>query len=313
MIRIKLSVAILAAVFTISALGSSSAQAQQRHWFYNDYDRYDERAYYDDEDVSDEDDEYAIYAPLPRHIQRRIWRKRQKRLRQQRLRRWARQNRRINRATNRPERRRLYDAPQYGSNRNAPLPYAPSTRQAQPPQSPLKLAYVPYPRTKPYHLIPPALATKAQPGKKISLANKTKPGTFDERPTWNATPEKPVSKKAIKITTLPKITAPTPAKTEKPKTEKAKAKTPTARKPIRIKVVKSRKPAQPRHLPPLLATNQLSCDKAKTIVSDFGFSNVTPQTCTGTVYNFNAKRDGKPYSVKVSSLSGELKGVKQIK
>jgi hypothetical protein len=58
-------------------------------------------------------------------------------------------------------------------------------------------------------------------------------------------------------------------------------------------------------------TGTLSCGKASKIVSDYGFNEVTPTSCGGKVYAFQAKRDGKPFSIKVSSASGELTEVKK--
>jgi hypothetical protein len=55
----------------------------------------------------------------------------------------------------------------------------------------------------------------------------------------------------------------------------------------------------------------VSCDKATKIVSDYGFSKVKATSCTGKVYAFNAQRDGKPFTVKLSSASGELMEVKK--
>lgn len=63
---------------------------------------------------------------------------------------------------------------------------------------------------------------------------------------------------------------------------------------------------------PKIAKPALTCDKAKAIVADFGFTDIEPQTCKGKVYAFGAKRDGKSFSVKLSSTSGELTEVKRL-
>ena len=312
-----------AALALIAALGFGSlattpASAGQRHWFYQNYDRYDDRAYYDDEGYDDDEDEYVVYAPPPRRIRRERLRRK---LRQQAA--LRRQNR-----LRRQGRQRLDDARRNGQNgqyEHDDRYVAPRLRQTSrpAPQKRLRLSYVPLPRTKPYHLVPQVsvlkTATNPQTGRRITIDNGSKPSDFDQRPVWKANPaEKTVSKKDIEVAKLPKINAVKPKiNTVKNAFAPAatKPKTKTTFKPIRIKVVKTptaTKPRKPRK-PRKLTANQLSCDKAKTIVSDFGFSDITPRTCTGTVYDFNAKRDGKPYSVKVSSLSGELKGVKKIK
>ena len=69
----------------------------------------------------------------------------------------------------------------------------------------------------------------------------------------------------------------------------------------------SAKPAAPEK--PKAAA--VTCDKAQGIVSEFGFKDVKPASCTGKVYAFSAVRDGKNYSVKLDSGSGELTEVKK--
>lgn len=56
----------------------------------------------------------------------------------------------------------------------------------------------------------------------------------------------------------------------------------------------------------------LSCEKATSVVSGYGFSNVTPSSCKGKVYAFNAQRDGKSFAIKLDSASGELTDVKKL-
>ena len=63
-----------------------------------------------------------------------------------------------------------------------------------------------------------------------------------------------------------------------------------------------------------IATGSLkavSCEEAQRIVSDFGFSDVKPRTCAGKVYDIDATRDGKPYTIKLSAADGELTEVKK--
>lgn len=55
----------------------------------------------------------------------------------------------------------------------------------------------------------------------------------------------------------------------------------------------------------------ISCAKAGEIVSGYGFKSVEQVSCKGQVYAFNATRDGKPFTVKLSSASGELTEVKK--
>lgn len=330
---VKISAAILTAAIGFTALASTSVQAEPRHWFYNDYDRYDREAeYYDRYRRDDLDDEYydqgyqGQYAPAPRRAKRSKWEKREKRLRK-----WAKRlAKKAFREKRRKERRRaiatresLYDARnnEYQTPKRAVQPAYISPKRSSYSETrkkrDFKLAYVPLPRTKPYHLIP----NTDQNPISISLAPKTATdvgtNTYDERPRWKATQDDNIKlpvKKGIEVTALPEAIS----SKEKPTGKKIASKKISGKKPdfkpIRIEVVKKKNPSKkPRTFKPKLSANQLSCKKAESIVSEFGFSDITPRTCNGSVYDFNAKRDGKPYSVKVSSLSGELKGVKRIK
>ena len=56
----------------------------------------------------------------------------------------------------------------------------------------------------------------------------------------------------------------------------------------------------------------LSCDKAGSIVTGYGFSGVKAQSCKGKVYAFNATRDGKSFAIKLDAASGELTEVKKL-
>ncbi len=52
-----------------------------------------------------------------------------------------------------------------------------------------------------------------------------------------------------------------------------------------------------------------SCDKAKTIIGNYGFASITPTDCEGSELGFKAQRDGKSFSIKV--VDGELTEVKR--
>lgn len=56
----------------------------------------------------------------------------------------------------------------------------------------------------------------------------------------------------------------------------------------------------------------MSCEKASSVVTGYGFSSVTPSSCSGKVYAFNATRDGKSFAIKLDSGSGELTEVKKL-
>lgn len=55
----------------------------------------------------------------------------------------------------------------------------------------------------------------------------------------------------------------------------------------------------------------ISCAKAGQIVSGYGFKSVEQVSCSGQTYAFNATRDGKPFTIKLSAASGELTEVKK--
>jgi hypothetical protein len=56
----------------------------------------------------------------------------------------------------------------------------------------------------------------------------------------------------------------------------------------------------------------VSCAKGATIVSSFGFSNVTTKSCAGGTLVYGAERSGKNFEVNVSAASGELTAVKKL-
>jgi len=60
------------------------------------------------------------------------------------------------------------------------------------------------------------------------------------------------------------------------------------------------------------AASGLSCEKATSVVTGYGFSSVQPSSCSGKVYAFNAIRDGKSFAIKLDSASGELTEVKKL-
>ena len=64
--------------------------------------------------------------------------------------------------------------------------------------------------------------------------------------------------------------------------------------------------------PKSAATAGLSCDKAGSIITGYGFSSVKPDSCKGKVYAFNATRDGRSFAIKVDAASGELTEVKKL-
>ena len=60
------------------------------------------------------------------------------------------------------------------------------------------------------------------------------------------------------------------------------------------------------------ASGALTCAKAGSIVSSYGFTGVKSTVCTGKVYAFNGTRDGKTYAIKLNAASGELTEVRKV-
>jgi hypothetical protein len=127
------------------------------------------------------------------------------------------------------------------------------------------------------------------------IKRRVKPRTVYEdpydQPEYNYEP--PIKKKTKK---KPPVEAKTAPVKKKPSQEASVA-------PDAVPAAKPAKPSQ--------GAGKVSCDKAKAIVGGYGFSNVESKACDGSVYRFSAKRDGKAFDVKVSSLSGELTEVKR--
>lgn len=63
---------------------------------------------------------------------------------------------------------------------------------------------------------------------------------------------------------------------------------------------------------PKPASAGLSCEKAASVISGYGFSEVAPSSCAGKVYAFNAKRGEKSFAIKLDPSSGELTEVKKL-
>jgi hypothetical protein len=93
-----------------------------------------------------------------------------------------------------------------------------------------------------------------------------------------------------------------------PRKKKAAAK-PTA--PAKPKAAAAPAEAKSASAPAKPKVTSVSCDKAKSILSGYGFGEVEAKSCNGEVYSFAAKRDGKTFAVKVSALNGELTEVKR--
>jgi hypothetical protein len=53
----------------------------------------------------------------------------------------------------------------------------------------------------------------------------------------------------------------------------------------------------------------ITCDKAHAIVDDFRFKDIKAETCEGTILDFNAPRDGKPFAIQIVTANGEVSAI----
>ena len=308
------------AATAISTLFTTGVQAQQanNHWFYGQWRDYDERNYNDRFAPRDngparyyngEEEEYFI----------------PERIRRLRMQRWQARRRLFA-----PRRFRYED--EYAPDLPSPRDFARSPSQARPITRPatrprVRLSYVPLPRKKPGFLYsdrqPAKTASLPAEKRQINIARLPEPNSDaglavvkpripDPVETASIPEIDPVVRKAKpKIASKPEVKLPPTTKVAiaKPETGKITVKKPVAKKQ---QTAKKRKrieiEVKARQRTPVGA---ISCKKAQSIVRDFGFSNIQAKNCNGTVYSFSANRDGKPFSVKLSSLSGELKDIRQ--
>lgn len=318
----------------LTGLAVGQAKAAPPHWFYDSY------GYY----------EYRTYGPETYYEEDAYIRARQRAKRRARMRRWLKQRRfRARTRADREYARKYGHIPDVNGNRFGPgranLPYPPYGFGQKPPRKRVKLVYVPIPREKPIDLIErtalvtpdkPALKRKTPPRRVVSIPD-DKNMTLDKRPrlaAWSPNPPKievkPLPEVPAKKAEKPEVKKPVTKAVSKPKvvTSPVKPAPKIVKKDtgqdkvvpkIRISVDKSVKPAtkpQPKQVDRKRETrlaNSISCSKARKIVSEFGFGDIRTLSCTGREYGFEAQRDGKPYRIRLSALSGELTSVKRGK
>ena len=101
---------------------------------------------------------------------------------------------------------------------------------------------------------------------------------------------------------------PAPATPVKPKVTKPPAK--AAAKPPANPALPQKSASAAAAKP--LAEGPLSCEKATSLVSGYGFSSVEAATCSGKLYAFNAKRGANSFAIKLDPASGQLTEVKKL-
>ena len=104
-----------------------------------------------------------------------------------------------------------------------------------------------------------------------------------------------------------------PAVKPKPVGKKAAATGATAPAKLKDATLAKAAASAPGDEADVLASGALSCEKAGSIVSGYGFSSVKPADCKGQVYAFSASRDGKAFAIKLNAVSGELTEVRKVK
>ena len=53
------------------------------------------------------------------------------------------------------------------------------------------------------------------------------------------------------------------------------------------------------------------CEWVQSIVAGYAFENITPKTCTGSVFTYEARRADRTYLIQASALNGELSKVER--
>lgn len=318
----------------VTGLVAGEAEAAPPHWFYDSY------GYY----------EYNTYGPGTYYEEDAYYRARMRAKRRARMRRWLKQRRLRARTRADIEYARKYgqipdvNGNRFGSGR-VNLPYPRYRTGQNPTRKRVKLVYVPLPREKPADLVErtaltspdnPVVKQNTPPRRVVSIPD-DKAMMLDKRPRLAArSPNppkievKPVPDVQAKNVDKPKAKNPEPRAVSKPevvtppvkpvpKIVKKDKVTDKAVPKIRISVDKSVKPEtrpQPKQVDRKRETrlaNSISCAKARKIVSEFGFGDIRTLSCTGREYGFEAQRDGKPYRIRLSALSGELTSVKRGK
>ena len=62
----------------------------------------------------------------------------------------------------------------------------------------------------------------------------------------------------------------------------------------------------------VISVNTIDCEKAQTIVADYGFKDIRAGNCSSGTLVFTATRDGKPFSIRIFAADGELAEVKRL-
>jgi hypothetical protein len=61
------------------------------------------------------------------------------------------------------------------------------------------------------------------------------------------------------------------------------------------------------------ALPSVTCEKAQSIVAEFGFKEIKAELCIGENFEFHATRDGKPFLIEIEAANGELAKVQRLR
>ena len=57
----------------------------------------------------------------------------------------------------------------------------------------------------------------------------------------------------------------------------------------------------------------VGCDKARGILTEYGFKDIKAEVCSGATLGFSASRDGKPFSIRILAANGEFEEVRRLR
>jgi hypothetical protein len=89
------------------------------------------------------------------------------------------------------------------------------------------------------------------------------------------------------------------------------------RKAVRsVRATQSRRKQQsalliPRTVP--RPDQSIGCEKARDILTEYGFKDIKAEVCAGAILGFSASRDGKPFSIRILSANGEFEEVRRLR
>ena len=282
--RTRLILAGLGACIVLPGIFASTANADHnRHWFFDSYNRYEDGAF--NSYVPEYEDEY-----LTEREYRRLLRAERRKARLQRA-----QKRKAKIRKRWRKREVRYDL-------------APETFKRK------QSTNVPLPRSRPFAVAivaedsvePPATPQLTETKSVVTATLGNSPVIIEPTPapSRSATPE-PVDVKPIAPVEAKPLVETAPVK-QKPLQTATIDPVPAKPEPPNVKPAK-----KVQAKPEKKVKGRITCKSAEKIVAGFGFTDIEAKSCNGKSYDFAAQRDGKPFTITLSSASGELTEVKR--